>query len=121
GTNDPRAGAGAAAEADMLKGMFQRDQAEFQRRTQVVVLPGRTNSEIPPDLSRLVRHEVDPSDVDTVLPLIRSLTGQPRYPVPPLGTVPALPAAMRRFAATDVSERPTDDFADLLGQVEDLK
>lgn len=121
GTNNPKVGAGAAAEADMLKGLFQQDQAAFQKRTQVVLLPGRTPSDIPPDLSRLVRHVVDPSDADTVLPLIRALTGQPRYPVPPLGSVPVLPPTLRRPSTEPPSAQAADEFGDLLAAVEELR
>jgi hypothetical protein len=121
GTNHPRSGAGAAAEADMLKGLFQRDQAAFQRRTQIVILPGRSSDDVPPDLNRLVRHVVDPSDADSVLPLIRSLTGQPRYPIPSLGTVPVLPPALRRVVDEVPPSRPEDEFGEVLDAVEALR
>ena len=40
GTNAPTVGAGAVAEADTLQGIFGKNQAEFQRKTLLVLLPG---------------------------------------------------------------------------------
>lgn len=91
GNNEPSEGAGAVQEADALKGMFVRDQAEFQRRVKVVLLPGSEDSDIPAELMRLQRftmRSLTESDLD---PLLRVLTGQPRYLRVPLGDTPSLP------------------------------
>lgn len=93
GTNSPREGAGAAAEADTLKGLFTRDQEAWQRRVVLVMLPDIGPDIVPPDLQRVARVPVDPTDPDSFGPLIRMLTEQPRYPKPPVGEVPVLRAA----------------------------
>lgn len=92
GTNSPREGAGAAAEADTLRGLFATDQAEWQRRLVIAMFPDVETDVVPPDLQRATRVSVDPSDPDSYESLVRILTGQPRYPKPPLGTVPSLGA-----------------------------
>lgn len=93
GTNLAREGAGAAAEADTLRGIFARDQGDWQKRIVIVMFPDVESSVVPPDLSRATRVWVDPADQDSYENLIRVLTGQPRYPKPPLGAVPTLGAA----------------------------
>jgi hypothetical protein len=90
GRNAPTEGAGAALEADVLKGLFQKNQGEFQRRVKVVILPGQSDHDTPHELNRLVKYFPDPTDPDSFEPLLRALTSQPRYPVPPLGDVPVL-------------------------------
>lgn len=90
GSNSPREGAGAAAEADTLKGLFSRDQEAWQRRLVLVMFPEVESAVVPPDLQRVARVSVDPADPDSFEPLIRILTGQPRYPKPPLGVPPVL-------------------------------
>lgn len=92
GTNSPQEGAGAAAEADTLRGLFARDQSEWQKRIVTVMFPDIESSIVPPDLARATRVSVDPSDPDSYENLIRVLTGQARYPKPPLGAVPTLMA-----------------------------
>ncbi len=100
GTNPPREGAGAAAEADALKGLFTRDQEAWQRRAVVVMFPDVESSVVPPDLQRVSRVSVDPSDPDSFEPLIRMLTEQPRYPKPPVGEVPVFDVAAGYEATT---------------------
>lgn len=96
GTNHPAEGAGAAAEADTLKGIFQQDQLEFQRRVKIVLLEGQDAVRaVPAELWRLTRYVIDPADPDSVLPLLRAMTGQPRYVKPPLGALPTLPPAFQ--------------------------
>lgn len=101
GNNAPDIGAGAAAEADTLKGLFQRDQQAFQRKVIIVLLPGASTTDIPPDLMRLGRHRVVPDEADSYTPLLRALSQQPRYPAPPLGGVPKLPPLVVRRTATN--------------------
>lgn len=93
GTNSPREGAGAAAEADTLKGLFSRDQSTWQQRVVVIMFPEVSPDVVPPDLQRVTRVSVNPSDPDSYDGLLRILTGQPRYPKPPVGEVPVLSAA----------------------------
>lgn len=96
GTNRPTLGAGAVGEADTIKGLFQENQADWQRKFSIVLLPGQSDSAVPPDLRRLTRYPIDPDDASTLDPLLRALTDQPMFPVPELGSVPTLPAAFSR-------------------------
>ncbi|MGN8027111.1 hypothetical protein [Microbacterium sp. 22242] len=91
GTNAPTEGAGAAREADTLHGLFSKDQSAWQAKIIVAVLPDVDESILPPDMDRVPRVRVDPSNVDSYDDLVRLLTGQPRYRKPPLGSVPELP------------------------------
>lgn len=95
GSNDPTTGAGAAAEARELHGMFTRHQKDFNRRVVVVVLPGASEDDVPNQLRGLQRRvitDVSPVGIEDLRLL---LTGQPAHPVPPLGAIPVLPAAVR--------------------------
>lgn len=85
GTNSPTMGAGAATEADSLHGIFESNQHDFQRRTKVILLPGVSPDEIPANLRRLVRFWIDPCDRFSTDGLIRHVTGQPTYQLPPVG------------------------------------
>lgn len=108
GTNSPRIGAGAAAEADTLRGMFAQDQEAWQRRVVLVMFPEVSPNIVPPDMQRVTRVSVDPSDPDSFESLIRLLTEQPRYPKPPIGEVPVLGAATgyeQSFALLSFRER----------------
>jgi hypothetical protein len=105
GTNAPSVGAGAAAEADTLRGLFARNQAEWQRRVVVIMLPGVPGTVVPPDLERVSRLYVDLSDPDSIEAVVRLITGQPRFPKPKLGRVPVLePDADYRGSGGAVSE-----------------
>lgn len=92
GSNSPRVGAGAAAEADTLRGLFAHDQEAWQRRVVLVMFPEVVPGVVPPDMQRVTRVAVNPSDPDSFEGLIRLLTEQPRYPKPPIGEVPVLGA-----------------------------
>jgi hypothetical protein len=108
GANSPREGAGAAAEADTLRGLFARDQEAWQRRVIVVMFPEVASDVVPLDLQRVARVPVDPSDPDSLDAVIRMLTGQPRYPKPPVGEIPVLGAASgydKPFALTSLRDR----------------
>ncbi len=93
GTNHPRQGAGAAAEADTLKGLFANDQELWQCKIILVMFPDVSPEIVPPDLQRVARVPVDPNDPSSFEPLIRMLTEQPRYPLPPVGEVPIFATA----------------------------
>lgn len=88
----PGTGAGAAREANTLKGLFDEDQESFQRKVKIVLLPGATVNDIPAELRASgQRFQVRSLDVAGLEDLLRTLTGQPAYVPPPLGTLPALP------------------------------
>ena len=91
GTNAPTEGAGAAREADALHGLFSRNQEEWQTKVLIALLPDADAADLPPELDRVARVRIDPSDLDTYEDLLRNLTGQPRYRKPALGLVPDLP------------------------------
>jgi hypothetical protein len=91
GRNNPTEGAGAAAESDALKGLFQRHQTEFQRRVVVVLLPGASPDDVPPDLARLNRFRIDSLDDTGVEDLLRALTHQPAFLPPGVGPLRKLP------------------------------
>jgi hypothetical protein len=82
GTNSPKQGAGAVAEADALKGRFNNDQSEFQRRTIVVLLPGVSDDLIPFDLHRLNRVRIERLDPDGIAGVVRLFSGKPRFVKP---------------------------------------
>ncbi len=121
GSNDPHHGAGAAAEADVLHGVFSRDQQEFQRRVVLVLLPGSDARDIPAELHRLTRFEVPEPTRDGLLPLLRRLTQQPEYLPPPVGKVPVLPpqtiealerpVTVHRAAATAIARASADGLS----------
>lgn len=90
GTNSPTVGAGAAAEADTLRGLFTKNQQEWQRRVVIVMFPEVADTVVPPDLERISRLYVNLEDPDTIEAVVRLITGQPRFPKPKLGKVPAL-------------------------------
>jgi hypothetical protein len=71
----------------------------------IVVLPGATVGDIPAELKGPVLHFVIEEITEAALEdLLRTLTGQPAYPRPPLGTVPALePLAAGVTAGRDSS------------------
>lgn len=87
GTNVPTAGAGAVVEADTLKGRFNENQHDFQKRTLIVVLPGSSEDALPADLHRLNRfHVTEFADTDGgIQRLLRMLLNWPRHILPELG------------------------------------
>jgi len=99
-------GAGAAAEADELHGLFNRDQEAFQRKVKLVVLPGVGQADLPPGLDRLPRYTVATFDATGIKPLVRALTGQPRLPLVELGPVPVLPPETAEVIDRDVPKDP---------------
>ena len=124
GTNKPSMGAGAVAEADALKGLFQRDQSAWQRKVIVVVLPSQSEDSIPDDLMRATRFWADPSDPDSIETLLRTISGQPQYAKPDLGRIPVLPPTVAatlgvkeggRKARTESTE--FEDYTAVLNEV----
>jgi hypothetical protein len=105
GRNDPSTGAGTVREANVLKSLFNDNQQAFYEKVKIVVLPAATVGDIPSELKGPVQHFVIEEITEAALEdLIRTLTGQPAYPRPPLGAVPALePLAAGVTAGTDSS------------------
>jgi hypothetical protein len=91
GTADPCVGTGAAAEADALKSLYERNRDDFNERVRLVFLPGASSLDVPQGLHRLKRFEIATVDDAGVSDLLRDLTDQAQYPRPPLGEVPRLP------------------------------
>jgi hypothetical protein len=111
GTNTPTVGAGAVGEADALKGLFQSDQAEWQRKVLLVILPSQAEFSIPLDLFRLNRFHVDPDDLDSYDDLLRTMTAQPLYVKPQLGVVPILPPTVTKTLNVRTSSSRTDEYS----------
>jgi SEFIR domain len=90
--NDPHTGSGAAREANVLKGLFNRDQDAFYSKVKIVILPGADSDDIPTELlAAPQRFEIAEISPDGLEDLIRTLTGQPAFPRPTVGQVPVLP------------------------------
>jgi hypothetical protein len=99
GRNDPHVGAGAAAEADQLQGIFTDDQLLFRKKVVIVELPLSVCEDAVPDRLRGVpRFTIREFSPEALEDLIRLLTGQPRDPLPPLGKIPVLPPRSRPLA-----------------------
>ncbi len=94
-TADPTGGAGAAAEADELLGLFARNREEFNRKVKLIVLPGANAGDVPPRLSGVQRFTVAEPTSEALQDLRRTLTGQPEFLPPPLGSVSVLPPETR--------------------------
>jgi hypothetical protein len=96
GTNAANVGAGAVQEADTLKGIFGKNQNEFQRKTLLVLLPGATDDVVPEDLYRLNRFYVNELTATAMEDLLRTIFRQPKYIKPVLGERPDLPPLLPR-------------------------
>lgn len=108
GSEDKGVGAGVIREAAALKAILERDREEFVRKVKVVVLPGASTDDVPADLLGIAeRFKVTSFDAVGLDALLRSLTGQPPHPMPPLGDLPLLPPK----AITDLmrSDRAHDE------------
>ena len=92
GENKPTEGAGAAAEADELLGIYNTSQAVFRSKVVLVQLPGVDKAAIPGRLHGISRFRISDVTVSGLEELVRHLTGQPRYLRPTRGRVPTLPA-----------------------------
>ncbi|MDR6613088.1 hypothetical protein J2Y42_002524 [Leifsonia sp. 1010] len=123
GTNSLTVGAGAVAEADALKGLFQRDQGAWQRKVIVAILPSQSEDAIPEDLMRATRFWVAPDNPDSLETLVRTLTSQPLYAKPELGEIPVLPPAVAESLGRPkrASESPETEFGDYSAVLEEVK
>jgi SEFIR domain len=91
GRNPPTEGAGAAREANVLKSLFDRDQATFWRKVKLVILPGASPDDIPDELGGMRQFVIQSLEQQQLEDLVRTLTGQPRYAKSPIGQLAALP------------------------------
>jgi hypothetical protein len=90
--NNPHLGSGAAREANVLKGLFNRDQDAFYRKVKIVILPGANTDYVPAELlAAPQRFEIKEISANGLEDLIRTLTGQPAFPRPAVGQIPVLP------------------------------
>ncbi|QDG68524.1 hypothetical protein NIBR502772_22005 [Pseudarthrobacter sp. NIBRBAC000502772] len=113
GTNSPHVGAGAAVEADTLKGLFIKNQTELQKKLKLVVLGDQSPRCIPEDMARFTYFKIDVDNLDSFEDLLRTLTSQPYYEKPDLGEVPILPPAIRQSFKKKAARTAThDDLAD---------
>lgn len=90
GEGDMTRGAGAAAEADALKSLYNADRDAFRRKVRIVFLPG-TPTDVPLGLDGVERYRLDNDTPEALLVLIRDLSRQPAFPKQPLGKLPNLP------------------------------
>jgi len=90
GEGDMTKGAGAAAEADALKSLYNADRDAFRRKVRIVFLPG-TPADVPFGLDGIERYRLDNDTPEALSVLIRDLSRQPAFPKQPLGKLPNLP------------------------------
>lgn len=104
GDNVPTVGAGAVAEADALKGIFGRDQSEFQRKTLIALLPGVASDVIPEDLHRVTRFPIAQLNREGIDDLLRAVFNAPKHVAPPVGPRPTFDATL--YSAAPVTPSP---------------
>jgi hypothetical protein len=121
GKNNPTEGAGAVAEADALRGLFARHQADWQKKVLIALLPGKRSDIIPLDLARVNHYTVDPDDPTTFDNLLRSITSQPLYVKPDLGEVPVLPPAVAKSLNVKKSAGQTEEYSEYLALRQRIK
>ncbi len=119
GTNDPRVGVGAAAEADALLGIFHNDgQLAFREKVIVVVLPSMRGKPVIPDrLTGVNRVELDDFSKESLSPLVHLLTESPLYEAPPLGEL----APLAPVPPPEPSNSPDDDLEMLDERIRTLR
>ena len=88
GAGDPSRGAGAAAEAVVLRSAYARDREAFLRKVRLLLLPGGDPEEIPDGLHGVPRYPLTSLDRAGLTALLRSLTGQPEFIRAELGALP---------------------------------
>lgn len=120
GSNNPTKGAGAAAEANVLLGLFDNDQKAFKERLLIAVLPGATEDDIPLQLRGQQRVCLDGFGQADLEDLLRIIFQQPLFVMPEIGAPPVLPpqqfSDMESFAT---HERITDEYGDAKKSVVD--
>ncbi len=120
GDAEPDEGRGVQWEARQIRDRFYADQDKGLREILPVLLPGRSEVDIPLWLApaSATSYVVTDFTVAGAEPLLRALTGQSSQLMPPLGPVPVLaargvsiPAAARAVLRTDVVIQATVDPA----------
>jgi hypothetical protein len=120
GTNDPRRGAGAAREANVLKGIFDEDQHEFSKKVKIVLLPGASVEDIPLELRASgQRFDIASFDLSGLEELLRTLTDQRAYIPPSVDTVPILPPKF--IPGADTGRSSVTDLESRLAQLDDRR
>lgn len=110
-------GRGAQFEGAILRNKMMQDRNTWLRRILPVVLPGNTVDDIPEFLLPYsgTRYVITRLTPDGLVALRRTLTGQPRHPLPPLGPPPApLPPA-------DLAVEPPPDRPRAEGRSVDIR
>ncbi|WP_131822877.1 SEFIR domain-containing protein, partial [Mycobacteroides chelonae] len=125
GINAPHVGAGAVAEADALKGIFGRDQSEFQRKTLLALMPGVSADVVPPDLFRLNRFTLRELTRESIDDLLRMVFEAPKHipapvgPRPTFGPVTAASGVASPYPATPFEACPELEYFERLIEVSD--
>lgn len=104
GRNSPTFGAGAAAEANALHGLFNKDQHLFQQKVRVIILPEGNPASIPHDLSgvkSLTVLSLSRTGIDNV---VRDLRDEPRHSRPQPASTDAAPSDCDKATGTDFSD-----------------
>ncbi|WP_410622975.1 hypothetical protein [Amycolatopsis sp. cmx-8-4] len=117
GENHPEEGAGSMREIDTLKGMFNRNQSEFQRKAVIVLLPGVSDELIPDELHRVTWFSVASIDEGGAEPILRRLLNKPRHTRRANKVMPDLPEYQPRQGGREAPPLPfgmPDDRANLL-------
>ena len=90
-----RATPGQQPKRTVLKSLFNRNREAFVKKVRLALLPGVDATTVPTGLDGVTRYSITTLDNDGIEDLVRDLTGQHRYPSPPLGPVPHLEPAPR--------------------------
>jgi len=109
GRTGPDDGRGARFEGAIMRSKLTRDHADWTRRILPVVLPGFSVDDIPDFLmpysaSHFIVPELTPAGIAD---LVRTLTGQPRHPMPELGSSPVPPPADTGTSTSRPNAAPT--------------
>lgn len=120
GRADPRTGAGAAREANVLKALFDANRQSFARKVKVIVLPGASLDDIPTELAATAqRFKIDTIDGAGLEDLLRTLARRPAYIPPQVGILPTLPPKVvnNRERAKKVSAIPSESVAEAIANL----
>lgn len=119
GENRPEEGAGSVREIDALKGMFNRNQDEFQCKAVIVLLPGVSDKLIPDELHRVTWYSVASIDETGAEKILRRLLGKPLHTRRTNKVIPELPEYQPRLDRRETPPLPfgmPGDRADLLAE-----
>jgi hypothetical protein len=91
-----------------LLGLFTEDQARFQRKVKLILLPGIPDDAVPTNLNGVPRFRITQLTPDGLEDLLRTLTGQPVYEPAPLGEMPVYPTASAAGRVDEAVKASTD-------------